>query len=128
MIAQLLRFVLTGFTSLAVDLLALQALLHAGMAPFAAVAVAFLAGVVVNLLMHKFFTFRDRTPFSTAQVARFMAVVAINLALTEVIVWLATAEAGLEPLMGKLLSLPPVLAIGFTLSRRWVFAPRRPAA
>jgi putative flippase GtrA len=122
-VAQLLRFIVTGFTSMAVDLAALWLLLQAGVGQVAAVAVAFLIGVVVNLLMHKWFTFRDPAPLDVAQVLRFLAVVAVNLTMTEAIVWWATS-AGLHPLAGKVLSLPPVLAVGFTLSRLWVFARR----
>ncbi|MBI5279821.1 MAG: GtrA family protein [Burkholderiales bacterium] len=117
---QLLRFIATGFTSMAVDLAALHVLLRSGMEPFIAVAVAFLIGVTVNLLMHKYFTFRDPAPLHGAQVARFLCVVAINLAITEAIVWWATS-AGYDALVGKVLSLPPVLGVGFTLSRLWVF-------
>jgi putative flippase GtrA len=124
-LAQLTRYVVTGLTSLAVDLLALQLLLQAGMVPLTAVAVAFLAGVVVNLLMHKFFTFRERSPLHAAQVARYLAVVALNLAVTELVVWAATSQFGLGAMAGKLLSLPPVLVLGFSLSRAWVFAPAR---
>lgn len=121
---QFVRYVVTGFASLGVDLLALQLLLAAGVDAFVSVAIAFVAGMVVNLLLHKFFTFRERTPLAPAQVARYLAVVALNLALTEAVVWLATAHFGYGAMAGKLASLPLVLAIGFSLSRLWIF--RRP--
>lgn len=124
-VGQFVRFVVTGVTSLLVDLMALHLLLRSGMGQEAAVAIAFLAGVGVNLLMHKFFTFRDSSRLHGHQVVRYFAVVAINLALTEAVVWLATHQLGLSPLAGKLLSLPPVLALGFTLSRSWVFVPAK---
>jgi putative flippase GtrA len=120
-IFQFLRFVLTGGTSMLVDLGLLKLLLLLGVDRFVGVAVAFLGGVVVNLLMHKFFTFRDSAHLTRQQMLRFMVVVAINLTTTELVVWLATSMAGLSPLAGKLLSLPPVLAVGFTLARSWVF-------
>ena len=119
--AQLLRFIITGFTSMAVDLAALHLLLRAGVEQFVAVAIAFLVGVVVNLVMHKFFTFRDSPSLTAPQVMRYLAVVAINLSVTEAVVWWATSVMGLDPLVGKILSLPPVLVLGFTLSRVWVF-------
>ena len=119
--AQLGRFIITGLSSMTVDLAALHLLLRAGVEQFIAVAVAFLIGVVVNLLMHKFFTFRDSPHLTAAQVMRYLAVVALNLSMTEAIVWWATAVMGLEPLVGKILSLPPVLVVGFTLSRLWIF-------
>jgi len=120
---QFIRFILTGGTSLAVDLAALHLLIGAGLAQFIAVAVAFLIGVAVNLLMHKFFTFRETSRLHAAQLARYLAVVALNLAVTEAIFWFATASLGLAPIAAKLLSLPPVLLIGFSLSRAWVFVP-----
>lgn len=118
---QFARYVVTGFASLGVDLLVLQLLLVGGVGSFVAVAIAFVAGMVVNLLLHKFFTFRERTPLVAAQVARYLAVVAVNLALTEAVVWLATEQAGYSAMAGKLASLPLVLAIGFSLSRLWIF-------
>ncbi|MES2786170.1 MAG: GtrA family protein [Pseudomonadota bacterium] len=126
-LAQFIRFVVTGVTSLLVDLGALALLLRAGVAPEIAVAVAFLTGVAVNLLMHKFFTFRDSARLHGYQVARYFTVVAINLAITEAAVWIATGQFGLSPLAGKLLSLPPVLVVTYTLSRVWVFVPRKGA-
>lgn len=120
-VGQFVRYVITGFASLGVDLLALQLLLAAGVDAFLAVAIAFVAGMVVNLLLHKFFTFRERTPLAPAQVARYLAVVALNLALTEAVVWLATVQFGHGAMVGKLASLPLVLAIGFSLSRLWIF-------
>lgn len=122
---QFLRFVFTGLTSTLLDLLALQLLLSARMASIFAVALAFLAGVGVNLLMHKFYTFRDSSRLSRHQVARYLAVVVFNLMLTEFVVWGAGSLLDLAPLQGKLLSLPLVLAVGFSLSRRWVFVPQR---
>lgn len=120
-VGQFVRYVITGLASLGVDLVALQVLLRGGVDAFVAVAVAFVAGMVVNLLLHKFFTFRERTPLLPAQVARYLAVVALNLALTEAVVWLATAQFGYGAMAGKLASLPLVLAIGFSLSRLWIF-------
>ena len=121
---QFARYVVTGVVSLLVDLGVLRALLMANLAQEFAVAVAFIAGVIVNLLMHKFFTFRDSSRLHAWQAARFLAVVGLNLSLTELIVWLATHEAGFGVFAAKLASLPLVLAIGFTLSRKWVFVPR----
>lgn len=123
-IFQFMRFVITGATSTAVDFMALHLLLRSGVAQYIAIAVAFFCGLVVNLLLHKFFTFRDGSDFTVTQVGRFMAVVGINLTVTEAIVWWATRVASLGPYVGKLLSLPPVLAVGFILSRTWVFRPR----
>jgi putative flippase GtrA len=120
-VGQFVRYVITGLVSLGVDLLALQLLLVSGVDAFAAVAMAFIAGMVVNLLLHKFFTFRERTPLVPAQVARYLAVVALNLALTEAVVWFATVHFGYGAMVGKLASLPLVLAIGFSLSRLWIF-------
>ncbi|WP_048438660.1 GtrA family protein [Caenimonas sp. SL110] len=122
---QFVRFIVTGVTSLLVDLGVLHLMLTAGIAQEIAVAVAFLVGVGVNLVMHKFFTFRDSARLHGYQVVRYFIVVAINLAVTEAAVWIATQQLGMSPLAGKLLSLPPVLALGFTLSRTWVFVPRK---
>lgn len=127
-LGQFVRFILTGVSSLLVDLGVLQIMLGAGIGQEISVAVAFLAGVAVNLVMHKFFTFRDSRRLHGYQVVRYFIVVAINLALTEAAVWIATGQFGWSPLAGKLLSLAPVLAVGFTLSRNWVFVPRKAAS
>ena len=121
---QLARYVITGVASMLVDLGCLQVLLAAGLSQALAVALAFLAGVALNFVMHKFFTFRDPAPMNAGQAGRFAAVVALNLGLTEAIVWGATALLPVGPFAGKLASLPVVLIVGYTLSRRWIFARR----
>lgn len=119
---QFFRYIVTGVTSTAFDLIVLHLALRAGLEPVIAVAVAFLAGVGINLAMHKFFTFQERSRLHARQLVRYLLVVALNLLITEAVVWLAIDLAGLSPVQGKLLSLPLVLALGFSLARSWVFA------
>ncbi len=115
---QFLVFITGGVLSALVDIGLMQLLLSAGVLPLAAASGGFAAGLLVNYAFHARVTFARMA--QSHSLLRYGCVVAINYALTLVLVSLAQSLLGM-PLAGKLLSLPVVAVNGFLLSKFWVF-------
>ncbi len=115
---QFLVFVAGGGLSALIDIGVLQLLIHAGVDPFAATTLGFLAGFVVNYAFHAKVTFKNVTTMRT--LVRFVCVVGLNYLLTLGMVAISLAIFQ-EALIGKLVSLPLVAVNGFFLSKHWIF-------
>lgn len=114
-----LRFVLVGVLCAALDLGVTHLLLQWALPAWLAASAGFAAGLVANFWGHATWTFQTRLQWRSAW--RFAAVVLLNYLLMLLCVLLAQHLAN-APLWGKLLALPLVALLGYTLSRRWVFA------
>jgi putative flippase GtrA len=79
-----------------------------------------LLGLIINFFMHKYFTFNSRETVRFREVSLFLFVVLINYLLTLTIVNIMVLMGG-GIIVGKLLSLPLVMVVGFVLSRKLVF-------
>lgn len=119
--ARLTRYGMSGFVSTGVDVAILAFLTMLPMWRIAAVSIAFAAGVLVNYYLHKRFTFRSPTLVTAQEFARFIAVVLLNYGVTVGVIEVIVATGAGTVMVGKLLSLPIVMAIGYTLTRRFVF-------
>jgi putative flippase GtrA len=75
---------------------------------------------MINFFMHKYFTFNSRETVRFREVSLFLFVVLINYLLTLTIVNIM-ALMGRGIIVGKLLSLPFVMMVGYVLSRKLVF-------
>lgn len=115
---QFLVFVSVGVACALVDIGLMQLLLHFGTAPVPAASAGFVAGLLLNFLLHMKVTFAAN--WSAGAAVRYAVVVAINYGIT---VGLVAASAHLLelPLAGKIVSLPVIAANGFVLSKHWVF-------
>lgn len=113
-------FCLVGLVSAVLDLGSLQTLVWLGVPVYLSVTAGFLLGLVANLILHARLTFS--TPLTTANTARFGAVVLLNYLLTLACVMLSETLLD-HHLPGKLLALPLVALVGFNLSKHWVFKP-----
>lgn len=87
-----------------------------------AVSVAYFLGVVFHFVANKSITFKqhDLTDIQR-QIARYLVLVAVNYALTLVIVIFAVEVLGFAPYVGVLLSMGATVISGYLLSRFWVF-------
>jgi putative flippase GtrA len=118
------RFCVTGGTSAALDFALLALLLNVRVPHRAALVTAFIAGVVVNFVMHRYFTFRLQGTTSIAELVRYLIVVALNVILTLVTVELFLLVVGRDVLVGKLISIPLVTLNGFVLAKFFIFEGR----
>lgn len=114
----------SGAIATVVDVSVLIALVHARLAVAAAAFVSASAGAVTCYLLNKHVTFRDRTPTSFAQIARFALVaLATALLLAVGMQWLAV-DLGVPYLVAKVVcSVVVFVAWSYPAQRRLVFGP-----
>jgi putative flippase GtrA len=85
--------------------------------------IAALAGAVTNFTINKYVAFRDRSPISIGQVARFNVVAVVAALLMAAVMKIATANLGLPVVIAKLACAAIVFAIWtYPAQRRLVFA------
>ncbi len=120
---QLLTAGIAGALGTAVDLGVLVSLVgHHLPIPFATF-IAALAGAATNFTLNKYVAFRDRSPLSLGQVARFDFVAVVAAFLMAAAMKIATASLGLPVVAAKLACAAIVFAIWtYPAQRRLVFA------
>ena len=111
-------FCLVGLISAFVDIGTLQSLVWLGMPTYLSVTAGFFMGLGVNLVLHARLTFG--TPLNAANSTRYVLVVLINYLLTLACVTLSETLLA-HYLPGKVIALPLVALLGFTLSKHWIF-------
>ena len=99
---QLLTAGIAGVFGTALDLGVLVLLVGHHVAIPLATFIAALAGAVVNFALNKYVAFRDRTPISFAQVARFNVVAVVAACLMAAAMKIATANPGVPVIAAKL--------------------------
>lgn len=126
--AQFLWYLIVGGLAFFVDIAAFVALSKSGIPWLGASAAAFVIATVANyILSYRLAFLRGR--FSRAgEVSRLFAVALVGLGLNTSFVWLFVATAGLEPVVGKILAVPLVLAWNFLGRRIFVFHKTLPDA
>jgi putative flippase GtrA len=85
--------------------------------------IAALAGAATNFTINKYVAFRDRTPISLGQVARFNVVAVVAALLMAAVMKIATATLGVPVVAAKLACAAIVFAIWtYPAQRHLVFA------
>ena len=115
---QFFIYVTGGVMSAVIDIGAMVLLLRMGMDTLYAATFGFVLGLVVNYLFHVQMTFATRKTLQS--VSRFMMIVGLNYGVTLACV-LIVQSLGLNPVVGKLASLPIVALNGFFLGKYWAF-------
>ncbi|SNY06239.1 GtrA family protein [Paractinoplanes atraurantiacus] len=114
------RFLIVGGTSVVVDaglLWVLHGLVGMWLEP--ATAIAFLAGFLVNFLLNRQWAFAS-TGRLQHQLAKYLALVAVNLLITVLLVKALTA-LGVMYLIAKVLTTAALSTINYFISRKWIF-------
>ena len=120
---RLLTAGIAGVFGTALDLGVLVLLVGHHVAIPLATFIAALAGAVVNFALNKYVAFRDRTPISFAQVARFNVVAVVAACLMAAAMKIATANPGVPVIAAKLACAAVVFAIWTYPAQRYlVFA------
>lgn len=114
-------FLSVGAICAVVDVGAVYSLQKAGLHDIISVSVGYFAGVGLNFSLHSGITFKGHSARAGA-VVRFVVVLALNYALTIIIIRALVECQGVSVLTAKLVSLPVIAFSGFVLSRAWVFA------
>lgn len=115
---QFLVFLCGGVLSAILDIGVMQVLRLLGTNIALATTAGFGTGLLVNYAFHAKVTFqRDAV---SANFIRYICLVAVNYCLTLVCV-AAAVKLGIDPVFGKLASLPVVAMNGFLLGKYWIF-------
>lgn len=115
---QFFTYLIGGVLSAAIDIGAMQLLILAQLHPVAASSCGFALGLLVNYAFHFNVTFKH--PKQDGSFMRYLCVVLMNYLLTIGMVQL-TVILGVNPLYGKIASLPLVAVNGYILGRLWIF-------
>lgn len=80
----------------------------------------YLAGTLVSFSLNRIFTFamRDRV---LQRLAMFLVVAGLGFATSALLLWLLVDVAGLDARVAKLITLPVVVVLQFSLNRRLTF-------
>lgn len=111
-------YVTGGLLSALTDIGVMQASMLAGITVYAATSLGFCAGLLVNFAFHAKVTFKSAPDIRSF--GRYLSVVALNYGLTMACVATSLTLVG-NGLVGKVLSLPLIAAIGYVLSKRWIY-------
>jgi putative flippase GtrA len=116
--ARVLIYLAGGVLSALTDIGLMQLLISAGMGVYVATSLGFFGGLLFNYAFHARVTFKSAPGLQSF--VRYLCVVAVNYLLT--LAFVAVSLALLDnALVGKILSLPVIAAIGFLLSKRWIY-------
>lgn len=116
--ARVLTYLAGGVLSALVDIGLMQILILTGVGVYLATSLGFAGGLLVNYAFHARVTFKRAA--SVDSFVRYLCVVAMNYGLTLAFVAMSMSLLG-NALAGKLVSLPVIAAIGFVLSKRWIY-------
>lgn len=121
----IIRYLVAGGSSYAIELLAIYGLITAGTSKVAAVAVAFWIGFAVSFILQKLYAFEDRRSSkkrAATQIIMYALLVAVNYSFT-----LATAYA-LSPILGifaaRTIALIITTAWNFVVYKKIIFSKR----
>lgn len=115
---QFLVFLCGGVLSAVLDIGVMQIMRAAGTGIGIATTAGFAAGLLVNYAFHAKVTFQRAAV--SANFVRYICLVVINYGLTLACVALAV-QLGVDPVFGKIASLPMVAVNGYTLGKYWIF-------
>jgi len=116
--ARFIVYIAGGLLSAFTDIGLMQLSIAAGVAVYTSTSLGFCAGLLVNYAFHAKVTFKRSTDLGSF--GRYLSVVAVNYLLTLACVAISLSMLG-NGLVGKVLSLPLIAAIGFLLSKRWIY-------
>jgi putative flippase GtrA len=119
---QFLLYCLCGGIGVGTDYAVFYLAVTGGMWYQAANALGYLAGTLMSFALNRIVTFklRDRV---LQRLAMFIAIAGVGFAASALLLWMLVDYSGLDARIAKLLTLPVVVALQFSLNRRFSFNP-----
>ena len=118
---QLMLYCICGALGVSTDYATFLLLFHTlGVDKQAANAAGYLAGTLLSFLLNRRITFGVRTHVMRRLVL-FLGVAAVGYSASALLLWLLVDVARMDPRVAKLLTLPVVVVIQFSLNRRFTF-------
>jgi putative flippase GtrA len=117
-----LKFALVGAATAAIYFLVLAFHLEVLKANYnLAVSIAYFVSVIFQFIANKRFTFKSETASVLPQFSKFLALLFINYLVTIIVVTFVVEKLGLTAYYGVLASIPLIMAVGYLLSKHWIF-------
>ncbi|MCG2583616.1 GtrA family protein [Massilia sp. TS11] len=117
---QFLLYCLCGGTGVLTDLAIYWLAVHAGVHYQLANVAGYVSGTLVSFALNRVITFNQRDKVGQ-RLAMFLAVAAVGYAASAALLAVLIGGFGLDARLAKVLSLPMVVALQFTLNRRFSF-------
>lgn len=117
---QFLLYCLCGAIGVGTDYAVFYLMVTGGMWYQAANGLGYLAGTLMSFTLNRIITFKmhDRV---LRRLAMFIAIAGVGFAASALLLWILVDYSGLDPRIAKLLTLPVVVALQFSLNRRFSF-------
>ena len=117
---QFLLYCLCGGIGVSTDYAVYYLAYSGGMWYQGANGLGYLAGTLMSFCLNRVFTFgmRDRT---LQRLAMFLGVAAVGFGASALLLWVLVQFAGIDPRIAKLITLPMVVVLQFSLNRRLTF-------
>ena len=124
---QFLLYCLCGGIGVATDYAVFWLAVTGGLWYQAANALGYLAGTLASFALNRVVTFKQRDRVGQ-RLAMFLAVAGLGFAVSAALLWGLVDLAGLDARLAKLLTLPLVVVLQFSLNRRFSFRAHAAAA
>jgi len=117
---QFLLYCLCGGLGVSTDYAVFYLAVTAGLWYQGANLAGYVAGTLLSFALNRVLTFgmRDRV---MQRLAMFLGVAAVGFGASAIMLWLLVQQFGVDPRIAKLLTLPMVVVLQFTLNRRLTF-------
>lgn len=112
------KYGLIGITGVTLDAAAFSTFVHLSVNPILATVISTSLGIGNNYVLNSRYNFKGNFSFTTG--ARFTTVGVVGLAVSAILLNMALST-GIEPIQGKLLTIPLVVFGQFTANKFWTF-------
>jgi putative flippase GtrA len=126
---QLLLYCVCGGLGVSTDFSVFWLLVGHGVGHQAANVAGYMGGTLLSFFLNRRITFGVKSNVMR-RLTLFFGVAAVGFSTSALMLWMLVDVAGMDPRLAKLLTLPVVVLIQFTLNRRFTFsnAPQRTPA
>jgi putative flippase GtrA len=117
---RLARYLSLGGIGATVDSLAFLVLDLVGVSPVIANTISTLLGIGISYVLNSKYTF-NQNQYTRLTASKFLAVGLFGLIFSNIALWLMITCFDLYPFTAKIITLPAVALIQFTLNKMWTF-------
>jgi putative flippase GtrA len=119
-IRRLTKYLMLGGVGASIDSIVFLSLNYVGILPLIANTVSTILGIGVSYGLNSKYTF-NQAQYSRIAAIKFFAVGLVGLIFSNIILWLLIAMIDIQPFIAKIMTLPAVALVQFTLNKVWTF-------
>lgn len=117
------KYAIIGISGVTVDIVSFALFVRLGIPPVIATIISTSLGIINNFLLNAFLNFKKRNKILNRFV-KFYGIGLIGIIITAGLIYLLHDTLGLDPLISKLITIPPVVAVQFLLNKHISFSDR----